>query len=194
MQPTALKKNISLTVALLLCFILTACGAAGSPDEILLIDEMAQIDFDIDYPVGQITKGVTVKQDFVSNADVISQIWLYGATYMRDNTATVNVSLYKMGDGASASSYGELIDSWVIDSSGMEDNSIIKLDADTGGAVNHDLKGASCIIVIESPDGEPDLSPTFWMTEEDVYPDGNLTIGDYAQYNDLWFQVVGREN
>ena len=192
MQPTALKKNISLTVALLLCFILTACGAAGSPDEVLLIDEMAQIDFDIDYPVGQITKGVTVKQDFVSNADVISQIWLYGATYMRDNTATVNVSLYKMGDAAS--SYGDLIDSWVIDSSGMEDNSIIKLDVDSDGAYNHDLKGASCIIVIESPDGEPDLSPTFWMTEEDVYPDGHLTIGDYAQYNDLWFQVVGRDN
>lgn len=191
MQPTALKKNISLTVALLLCFILTACGAAGSSGEILLIDEMAQIDFDIDYPVGQITKGVTVKQDFVSNADVISQIWLYGATYMRDNTATVNVSLYKMGDAAS--SYGDLIDSWVIDSSRMEDNSIIKLDVDTNGTVNHDLKGTPCIIVIESPDGEPDLSPTFWMTEEDVYPDGHLTIGDYAQYNDLWFQVVGRD-
>jgi hypothetical protein len=75
----------------------------------------------------------------------------------------------------------------------MEDNSIIKLDVDTNGVGNHDLKEASCIIVIESPDGEPDLSPTFWMTEEDVYPDGNLTIGDYAQYNDLWFQVVGRD-
>ena len=183
------KKTIML---LILSVILTACGAAGASDEILLIDEMAQIDFDIDYPVGQITKGVTVKQDFVSNADVISQIWLYGATYMRDNTATVNVSLYKMGDAAS--SYGDLIDSWVIDSSKMDDNSIIKLDVDSDGAYNHDLKGASCIIVIESPDGEPDLSPTFWMTEEDVYPDGHLTIGDYAQYNDLWFQVVGRDN
>ena len=219
---------------LILSVILTACGAAGASDEILLIDEMAQIDFDIDYPVGQITKGVTVKQDFVSNADVISQIWLYGATYMRDNTATVNVSLYKMGDAASddadgeqsqsisnsegsgsgsdsgsesdsesvsgsgssasASVYGDLIDSWIIDSSKMEDNSIIKLDVDmdTDEAVNHDLKGISCVIVIESPDGEPDLSPTFWMTEEDVYPDGHLTIGDYDQYNDLWFQVVGR--
>ena len=208
MRTPVLKKTMCLTVALILCSILTACGAAGASDEILLIDEMAQIDFDIDYPVGQITKGVTVKQDFVSNADVISQIWLYGATYMRDNTATVNVSLYKMGDGASddadgegsgsgssasSSAYGDLIDSWVIDSSKMDDNSIIKLEVDPDGTVNHDLKGTSCIIVIESPDGEPDLSPTFWMTEEDVYPDGHLTIGDYAQYNDLWFQVVGRD-
>ena len=207
----------TVTVLLALC-LLCSCGAAGASDEILLIDEMAQIDFDIDYPVGQITKGVTVKQDFVSNADVISQIWLYGATYMRDNTATVNVSLYKVrdaafddadgeqsqslsdsngsesGSSASSSAYGDLIDSWVIDSSKMEDNSIIKLDVDSDGAYNHDLKGASCIIVIESPDGEPDLSPTFWMTEEDVYPDGHLTIGDYAQYNDLWFQVVGRDS
>ena len=161
---------------------LTACGSSSGTDGILLIDEMAQIDFDIDYPVGQITSGVIVTQDFISNADTIKQVWLYGATYMRDNTATVEVRLYVNDD--------KLLTSWTIDSAQMEDNSIIKLDVPASD-LNTGLNGAHCLIEISSPDGEPDLSPTFWMTEENVYPDGHLSINGYQQYNDIWFQVVG---
>ncbi len=178
------SKQLSAALSCILAsaLVLTACGADSGVDGILLIDEMAQIDFDIDYPVGQITSGVTVTQDFISNADTIKQVWLYGATYMRDNTATVEIRLYINDD--------TLLTSWTIDSAQMEDNSIIKLDVPASD-LNAGLTGAHCLIEISSPDGEPDLSPTFWMTEEDVYPDGHLSINGYQQYNDIWFQVVG---
>ncbi|MCR5595438.1 MAG: hypothetical protein K6G12_06295 [Lachnospiraceae bacterium] len=187
---------------------LTGCGAAGGPDEIELIDEMSQIDFDIDYPVGQITQGVIVTQDFVSNAPIITQIWLYGATYMRENTATVDVVLFcdkgsapagedetgKDGEKGDSTKDGMTqLATWTIDSSKMEDNSIIKLDVPES-ELNMDMNGVHCLIEISSPDGEPEKSPTFWMTEEDVYPDGSLGINGYAQYNDLWFQVIGKDN
>ena len=174
--------------ALILCQ-LSGCGGEGANnDTILLIDEMAQIDFDIDYPVGQITKGVTVTQDFISNADKLVRIWLYGATYMRDNTATVDIRLYHCGE---SDDDGTLIAEWSVDSSTMEDNSIIKLDVPESEQ-NAALSGERCMIEISSPDGEPDLSPTFWMTEEDAYPDGHLGINGYEQYNDIWFQVEGK--
>ena len=168
--------------------LLTGCGSGSADDGITLIDEMSQIDFDIDYPVGQITKEVTVTQDFISNADVISQVWLYGATYMRENTATIKVRLYH---GTPDETDASMLAEWTIDSSTMEDNSIIKLDV-PDSEKNTGLTGEHCLIEISSPDGEPDLSPTFWMTEEDVYPDGHLGISGYEQYNDLWFQVVGK--
>ena len=186
------KKRIpvikSVCAALFLCM-LTGCGGSDSADGgIMLIDEMAQIDFDIDYPVGQITKEVTVTQDFISNANVLKQIWLYGATYMRENTATIQVRLYHGDTPGEADTV--MLAEWTIDSSTMEDNSIIKLDVPESEK-NTGLSGEHCLIEISSPDGEPDLSPTFWMTEEDVYPDGHLGISGYEQYNDLWFQVVG---
>ena len=118
---------------------LTACRSDSGVDGILLINEMAQIDFDIDYPVGQITSGVTVTQDFISNADTIKQVWLYGATYMRDNTATVEIMLYVDDD--------KLLTSWTIDSAQMEDNSIIKLDVPASD-LNTGLTGAHCLIEI----------------------------------------------
>lgn len=177
----AIKAGMVFSMFMIFALCLTSCGSASGTDGILLIDEMAQIDFDIDYPVGQITSGVVVTQDFISNADTIRQIWLYGATYMRDNTATVEIKLY-----ASDS----LISSWTINSAEMEDNTIIKLDVPDSDT-NTGLNGAQCLIEISSPDGEPDLSPTFWITEEDVYPDGHLSINGYQQYNDIWFQVVG---
>ena len=182
------KALLIFLLAAALSIALAGCGAGGN-DEIVLIDDMAQVDFDIDYPVGQITRDVTVTQSFVSNSDVITQLWLFGATYMRDNTATIEVALDLTDDsGVPVTSIAR----WTIDSSGMEDNSIIKLDVDPAGPDNHDLCGKSCLITITSPNGEPELSPTFWMTEEDVYPDGSLSINGYAQYNDLWFQVTGR--
>ena len=174
--------------AVLILAILTGCGSGSADSGIMLIDEMSQIDFDIDYPVGQITKEVTVTQDFISNADVITQIWLYGATYMRDNTATIKVRLNHIS--STDESDKDMLAEWTIDSSTMQDNSIIKLDVPTSEK-NTGLNGEHCLIEIFSPDGEPDLSPTFWMTEEDVYPDGHLGISGYEQYNDLWFQVVG---
>lgn len=200
----------SLAPLLAAVLLLTSCGSGSGTDGILLIDEMAQIDFDIDYPVGQITSGVVVTQDFISNSDTIRQIWLYGATYMRDNTATVDVKLYAAGNGSEAGAGSDnadasgtadidtpfdidnsrLLTSWTIDSAEMEDNTIIKLDV-PASEVNTALNGTRCLIEISSPDGEPDLSPTFWMTEEDVYPDGHLSINGYQQYNDIWFQVVG---
>mgnify|MGYP006988832880 CR=1 FL=1 len=182
------KYNWITLLTSVLSVVLTACVAGGS-GETVLIDDMAQVDFDIDYPVGQITRDVTVTQGFVSNSDVITQLWLFGATYMRDNTATIEVALDLTDDsGAPVTPIAR----WTLDSSEMEDNSIIRLDVDPAGSDNHDLHGKSCLITITSPDGEPELSPTFWMTEEDVYPDGNLSINGYAQYNDLWFQVTGR--
>ncbi len=170
---------------------LTSCGS------VKLMGGMGRIDFDIDYPVGQITRDVTVTQDFISNASSITQIWLYGATYKRDNTATVDIRLYRDTISADISSDGKgddsrLLASWTLDSAEMEDNKIIKLDVPASD-INAELKGVHCIITISSPDGEPELSPTFWMTEEDVYPDGHLVINGYEQYNDLWFQVMGRK-
>lgn len=196
---TGMKKKkiqIYLICLAVISGILSGCAKNGASDEILLIDEMSQIDFDIDYPVGQITKGVTVSQDFVSNSDSIRQIWLYGATYMRKNTATVEIRLMVPDeDNAEPADdpTGTVLSSWSIDSSGMEDNSIIKLDVPKSED-NSGLNGKRCLITISSPDGEPDKSPTFWMTEEDVYPDGALYINGFKQYNDLWFQVTGTDS
>lgn len=158
-----------------------------SEDELLLIADLPRVDFDLDSPVGQITQGMTVTQSFVPATDRITGIWLYGATYKRDNTATINVRIEDVTDGIT-------ISSWNIDSAEMEDNSIIRLDVPDGGEDSGiSLNGKECLIVIESPDGEPEASPTFWMTQTDIYPEGELSINGYEQYNDLWFQVVGMD-
>ena len=187
------QKHTAVLVLIILSLFLSSCSFG----RIKLLGGIGKIDFDIDYPVGQITKDVVVSQDFVSNAPVISQIWLYGATYKRDNTATVDIRLYKdtvpsdlNEDGSGDGSL--LLASWSLDSSEMEDNTIIKLDVPES-EINTGLEGTRCLIVISSPDGEPEKSPTFWMTEEDVYEDGHLVINGYEQYNDLWFQVMGRK-
>lgn len=162
-----------------------------------LIEELPEVNFDVDYPVGQITAGVTVSQKFISVTDQINSISLYGATYTRDNTATVNVELLNQEE--------QIIATWVIDSSLMQDNQIILLPVGEYGEtvdkcvmsttcdekINRDLKGKELMIRISSPDGQPDLSPTFWMAEENIYADGCLNVAGYDQYNDLWFQVEG---
>ncbi len=184
------NKLCKLIPAVVAALLLTSCGKT------YLIDKTAQVKFDIDFPVGQITKDVTVEQDFVSNADTITQIRVYGATYKRENTATVIIRLLRSPADAPQDVLPERsamipVMEWTIDSSEMKDNKIIKLDVDPGED-NAGLNGIRCLIEITSPDGEPELSPTFWMTEEDVYPDGHLVLNGYEQYNDLWFQVVGR--
>ena len=164
--------------------LLCGCSESGADKEICLIEDLPQVDFDTDSPVGQITRDVRVTQSFVSATDTITSVQLYGATYMRENTATINIRL-------ELAENGDLIDSWIIDSSEMEDNTVITLDVHADSPLNVDLKDKECLIVIESPDGEPESSPTFWMTQDDIYPEGQLTVGDYPQYNDLWFQVIG---
>lgn len=197
---TDLKKITALGMTLICLEIgLTGCGG---PKAVHLIDNLPEVNFDVDYPVGQITKDVTVTQSFISNCNQIDSIQLYGATYIRQNTATVQVRVLlteQVGD-----LQGKELARFVLDSALMQDNSIIELafgdgaeqapcvvDAFCDKALNTKLSGKPCLIEITSPDGEPDFSPTFWMTEEDIYADGVLTVGGFEQYNDLWFQVKG---
>lgn len=183
-------------------------GIVHSSGPVPLIENLCEVRFEVDYPVGQITKDVTVTQDFVSGTDSLTALDLLGATYTRENTATIQVSLSKED--------GTVISSWSFDSADMEDNTVIEfvaakeddglpegLDTDdktvifadnVDEAANDGLDGEKCIITISSPDGEPDKSPTFWMTEDDNYPDGCLNIAGYDQYNDLWFQIYGNND
>jgi len=178
-------------------------GIIREGEDTELIDNLPEVNFDVDYPVGQITSGVCVSQSFISNCDVIDAVSLYGATYTRDNTATVDVELL-YGDTDDEN----VIAKWKLDSSLMSDNTVINLplseeitegvDAcisaiEYNADVNTDLSDVPMKIRISSPDGMPDKSPTFWMTEENIYEDGCLNVAGYDQYNDLWFQIFGKK-
>jgi len=196
------KKNISGFISVMLVILniimLTACGnnTTGA-----LIDEVPIPDFAHDTPVGEITSSAMVDQNFVSPFSKIDSIDLYGATYMRENTGTVEVSIYTSGDKSDETIRTKevsdllLIANWKLDASAFEDNTLISLlvdDADTyEESYNKKLKGKECLIVISSPDCEAGSSVTFWSTQEDVYEDGCVRIGGYEQYNDLWFNVYG---
>lgn len=180
-------------------FLLTACGAK---QEIKLIEELPTVNFDVDSPVGQITKDVVVTQSFISNCNEITSLQIYGATYIRENTATVKVRIL-LPDEIGQEDGTELA-CFFIDSSKMEDNTIISLpmtdsaeksacvkEVTVQADINKKLAGKPCLIEITSPDGEPNMSPTFWMTQDDIYADGALSVAGFEQYNDLWFQVEG---
>ena len=197
---TEMKRTTELGI-MLICLVLYLTGCGG-PKFVQLIDDLPEVNFDVDYPVGQITKDVTVTQSFISNCNEIDSIQLYGATYIRQNTATVLVRVLlpeQTGD-----IQGKELARFTLDSALMQDNSIIELALGDGAeqdpcvvevvcdkTLNTKLSGKPCLIEITSPDGEPDLSPTFWMTEDDIYADGVLSVGGFEQYNDLWFQVKG---
>ena len=183
-------------------------GHVHSSGPVPLIENLCEVRFEVDYPVGQITRDVTVSQDFISGTDSLVALDLLGATYKKDNTATIQVTL-SVEEGEEFKDIAK----WSLDSSVMEDNTVMEfvladevgnvpdgLDTDEkmvfyteqlDSSLNHELAGRRCMITISSPDGEPDLSPTFWMTEDNNYPDGCLNIAGYDQYNDLWFQIYG---
>lgn len=179
-------------------------GKVHSAGLVPLIENLCEVRFEVDYPVGQITKDVTVTQNFINKTNSIVTLDLLGATYKRDNTATVDIELLVED---------ESLAHWSVASEEFEDNVVMEfvlgdesaasdfsLDSDeknlfyadmVNGELNSNLVGKECKIIISSKDGEPDLSPTFWMTEDNNYPDGCLNIAGYDQYNDLWFQVYG---
>ena len=57
----AIRKIRAFALIPAMALFLTSCGS------VKLMGGMGRIDFDIDYPVGQITRDVTVTQDFISN-------------------------------------------------------------------------------------------------------------------------------
>ena len=197
---TEMKRTTALGMTLI--FMVLCMTGCGGSKPVQLMDHLPEVNFDVDYPVGQITKDVTVTQSFISNCNKIDSIQLYGATYIRQNTATILVKillLEQVGD-----TRGKEIAEFTLDSALMQDNSIVELFLEDAAeqdpcvvetvcdkTLNVNLSGKPCLIEITSSDGEPDLSPTFWMTEEDIYADGVLSVGGFEQYNDLWFQVKG---
>lgn len=193
-------------------------GTVHTSGPMPLIENLCEVRFEVDYPVGQITKDVRVSQDFVCKTDSILALDLLGATYKRDNTATIDVELMadiegNADDNQSSDDNWTVLAKWSLDSAMMQDNTVmefvlgdesavsdVSLDmdekmvfyADTyADDINTDLVNKRCKLVISSEDGEPDMSPTFWMTESNNYPDGCLNIAGYDQYNDIWFQIYG---
>ena len=190
----SIKKICVNIIVVTSCILMIACGEAKGSTA--LIENLQIPDFAHDTPTGEITADALVKQNFVSHVNEISQIELYGATYMRTNKGLVNITL--------TDSQNTLIASWQLEASQFMDNTKISLDmngdahigenAITGAGIvditkNKKLKGKELAITISSPDGIPGSSVTFWTTQEDVYPDGCVNIGGYDWYNDLWFNV-----
>lgn len=198
-----MNKKAKIVMICLCGIILTGCNLGKTK----LIRKVPSVKTQVDYPVGQITKDVVVAQSFVSNSNVITDVKLFGATYMRDNTANIEIKIYAAPDvttgdeviTARPETYADydLVAQWNIKSSEMADNEIIALSIEdsvldeNASKSNNNLLNKRCVLEISSPDGEPDMSPTFWMAEDDFYDKGCLSIAGYDQYNDIWFQVLG---
>ena len=193
-----------ITCIALAALVLSGCG---KQEEVILVQNLTTLDFAHDTPVGEITQDSSADQTFISNCDNITSIDLYGATYMRQNSGTVEVTIYTTSDSdirAIENEKLQKIAKWTLDAAQFEDNKIITLNVDEAEAndslvisyeinpkANKGLLGKQCMIKLSSPDCKPGSSVTFWTTQEDVYPDGCVRIGGYEWYNDLWFQVYG---
>lgn len=185
-----MKKIIkSLIISSLVIVLISGCGKADSFPE-----TPPTPDFAHDTPVGEITKDAKVSQTFICECSSIASIDLYGATYMRENTGTVNITIYSASSNdsddiskADLSTLNEVCSS-TLNMSEFEDNTLINIPFDDTSN-NSNLKNKTCLIVISSPDGEPGSSVTFWTTQDDLYQDGHLSLQGYPQYNDLWFVI-----
>ena len=205
-----------LTVSLTSMLLLSGCGSSASS---ALIPALKTPDFDHDYPVGEITDMALVGQSLTCPFSEPQVLVLYGATYMRSNTGTVSISFSKDGDDSNTPLFLWEIDcaqmsdntplllyfdpSYASDTaltdtlsgmSGLGSDSVSEALTvlPTTFSSKTALKKQACRIEISSPDCFAGNAVTFWTTPEDCYEDGALSIGGYEQYNDLWFQLIGK--
>lgn len=135
-------------------------------------------------PIGEITSDIYVEQGFVSPVQVIDNISLKFATYGRENTCSIRVSLI---DALSNS----VIESWNIEGSSLKDNEFVELWLNKP---LFDTYNNRYTIRIESDNAYPGNSVTLWYNNEKISNEGmDLFVNDTDIYGTLCFEVKGRD-
>jgi hypothetical protein len=124
-------------------------------------------------PVGEIIKGGVVTQTFKAEHDKLSAVSVKLATYARANDTSVKLAL--LADD------GTEIATQTIDGKYLPDNTFHTFRF-PAIAVSKDK---TYQIRISAPDGKPGNAITAWMSETDIYPEGQLTVNGITMPNDL---------
>ncbi len=130
-------------------------------------------------PAGEIIDGMFVSQTFTANDNILQGFSLYLATYDRQNSGTIIVSIKEnMQDNN--------IQVWQMDVSKLADNNYVDFILDTPIMQAY---GKIYQIDITSLDGYYGNAITVWTSENDILPNGELYIDDMPQYGDLTLTV-----
>lgn len=130
-------------------------------------------------PAGEIVAGMSVSQTFIAKDNSMQGFSLLLATYARQNSGTIVISL-KECDPMNT------IQVWTQDISKLADNQYIDFILDTPII---QASGKSFQIDITSVDGDYGNAITVWNSENDVLSDGELLIDGEPQNRDLTFTV-----
>jgi hypothetical protein len=134
-----------------------------------------------DRPTGEITRGLSVTQTFVSNHRHLSGVALQIATWARKNQCGVNIRIRREGSNTDIAlehfKCSEIIDNaWIEVDFPPVDDSLDQRFA----------------ITVESPDGAPGNAVSLWTIPTRVYADGQLFINGTPMPGAITFMTYHR--
>ena len=130
-------------------------------------------------PVGEITKDVSIRQTFEALYDNLAGVSIYMATYGRQNSSTLTVSIVQADKEKVLKTYN-------IDSSKLLNNSWLLLPFE----VVKESRNKAFWVDIQG-NGESGNSPTVWMNTESTFAEsrGKLFINAKESPGSLCFQL-----
>lgn len=140
---------------------------------------------------GEITAGREVRQRFIPEGHWITSVSLRMATYARDNTAHLTVSI--------TDESGSVLHSVTVSSEDMKDNAVVAFPLDTPLPVT---KRQPLYLVLTSPDGEPGNTVTVCLgnsvstgkaaVPQKIAPEDLATVDGVSTEGALCFQIYQR--
>jgi hypothetical protein len=131
-------------------------------------------------PLGEIVEGTVIQQKFSMNSDGFSQLKIFAATYARENSCSLIVSLYVEP--------AELVQKVIWPCQSIIDNSYLTLSFPPIS----DSADQKFVLYIESRDASPGNAVTVWTGSNSGLNDGKLFINAERNLNDvvLAFSVI----
>lgn len=127
--------------------------------------------------VGEITEGREVGQTFISPVNNLTGFSIKLATFMRSNKGDITVGIKKEGN--------KIIYSTTVKASSINDNSFFDFRFPP---IKHS-KGREYKIFIKSKGSSSGNSITAYMSNQDVYKEGSLTVNNEINNGDLVFKI-----
>lgn len=135
------------------------------------------------YPLGPITKDLTLTQSFVSKCDSIVKLQLCAGTYIRKNNGSLIIKLID-------EETEEIIYTWEKDLGDLIDNAWFELECEEAYEKSG-MMNRKYIIEISSPEAVPGNAIALYAYDGDEYSEGDLSINGKLQNGDLQFIVDG---